>query len=138
MMSKKLNILIVEDFKHDYIVINRILRKSNMNCSVSWVQNAQDVISILQLKEIDIILIDYMLPGDNGLELFRQIKQNEINIPVVFITGSGNESVAVEAIKLGAQDYIVKDPLGNYLEIIPIVIKKALSQWKSEQERNKV
>lgn len=134
-MKKKLKILIVEDIKYDYIAINRALDKSELDCKILWVKQSKDAIQLLRSASIDIVLIDYKLPDENGLELFKKIKKNKLDVPVVFVAASGNESIAAEAIKLGAQDYIVKDPLGRYLEIIPDVIKKALTQWKIEQEQ---
>ena len=134
-MKKKLQILFVEDLKHDYIAMNRALDKSELECKTIWVQQGKDAIQHLHSGSVDIVLIDYKLPDENGLELFKKIKKHKLNIPVVFVAASGNESIAAEAIKLGAQDYIVKDPLGRYLEIIPDVIKKALTQWKIEQEQ---
>ncbi|MDO9634604.1 MAG: response regulator, partial [Paludibacter sp.] len=137
-MKKKLKILIVEDIKYDYIAINRALDKSELECKILWVKQSKDAIQLLRSGSIDIVLIDYKLPDENGLELFKKIKKNKLDVPVVFVAASGNESIAAEAIKLGAQDYIVKDPLGRYLEIIPDVIKKALTQWKAEQNRKQV
>jgi len=134
-MKKKLKILFVEDIKHDYIAMNRALDKSELDCKILWVKQGKDAIQHLCSASFDIVLIDYKLPDENGLELLKEIKKNKLNVPVVFVAASGNESIAAEAIKLGAQDYIVKDPLGRYLEIIPDVIKKALTQWKIEQKQ---
>ncbi|MCK4353543.1 PAS domain S-box protein [candidate division WOR-3 bacterium] len=134
-MKKKINILMIEDFKHDYLVMERTLQKSDIECKIEWVQRGEKGIQKFKSGLFDIVIIDYKLPDENGLEVFRRIKKIGIDIPVVFIAASGNECIAAEAIKLGAQDYIVKDPLGRYLDVLPGVIKKALSQWEAEQER---
>ncbi len=134
-MKKKIDILVIEDFKHDYLVMERTLQRSDIEYKIDWVQRGEKVIQKLKSSSFDIVLIDYKLPDEDGLEVFRKIKREGIDIPVVFITASGNELIAAEAIKSGAQDYIVKDPLGRYLDVLPSVIKKALSQWEAEQER---
>ncbi len=134
-MKKKIDILVIEDFKHDYLVMERTLQRSDIECKIDWIQRGEKVIQKLKSSSFDIVLIDYKLPDEDGLEVFRKIKREGIDIPVVFITASGNELIAAEAIKSGAQDYIVKDPLGRYLDVLPSVIKKALSQWEAEQER---
>jgi len=134
-MKEKLKILLVEDIKYDYIAMRRALDKSELDCKILWVKQGKDAIQHLCSASFDIVLIDYKLPDENGLELLKEIKKKKLDVPVVFVAASGNESIAAETIKLGAQDYIVKDPLGRYLEIIPDVIKKALTQWKIEQEQ---
>lgn len=60
---------------------------------------------------IDVILVDYELPGMNGLEFLQWMKKNSTQTPVVMLTASGSEMVAVEAMKLGAYDYVRKEEL---------------------------
>jgi DNA-binding NtrC family response regulator len=68
----------------------------------------------------DLILVDYSLPGTNGLEVLEKIKGQGINTPVIFITGQGDERIAAMAIKAGAKDYIVKsrDTLNDLPRIV--------------------
>ena len=70
---------------------------------------------ILKSMRFDVIISDYILGDGTGLELFDLYK----NLPVIVTTGSGNEEVAVEAMKLGACDYLIKDPEGHYLKTLP-------------------
>ncbi len=135
MNDKKMKILMVENVKHDYLLMKRALQRSNLNFEITRVLRGKDALEHLHSGQFDIVVLDYSLPGETGLEIFHQMKEQGIDIPVVFVSGSGNEVVAAEAIRLGAQEYIVKDPRCGYLEILADALKKALRQWKTEQSR---
>ncbi len=137
MNDKKIKILMVESVKQDYLLMERALRRSDLDCKITRVLRGKDAIEHLHAKKFDIIILDYSIPGETGLETFCKIKAQDLNVPVVFVSGSGNETVAAEAIRLGAQEYIVKDPHGGYLEILAEALKNALKQWKTEQSRKK-
>jgi len=76
----------------------------------------------------DVLFVDHRLPGCSGLDIIRQLAAGGVLPPTVMVTGAGDEQVAVEAIKLGASDYIVKDVEGGYLELMPLVVQKILNQ----------
>jgi len=132
-----MRILLVEDEKHDYRVVKRTLDKSDLACEIVWAQRGEEALAHLQAETVDIILLDFNLPGISGLATFEQIISQGINVPVVFVTGSNNVSTAVEALKLGAQDYLVKDPHGEYLKLLPTVVRKAYSRWQDSQARRR-
>jgi signal transduction histidine kinase/DNA-binding response OmpR family regulator len=127
--------LMVEDTQHDYLIAKRTLEKSDPACKITRVSRGEEALERLQTEAFDIILLDFRLPGISGLETFQQIVAQNLDIPVVFITGSGNEPLAVEALKLGAQDYLVKDPTGEYLRLLPTVMRKAYNHWENDQAR---
>jgi polar amino acid transport system substrate-binding protein len=77
------------------------------------------------------------MPEFNGLDLIRAISDEGITIPVILVTGQGDESIAVEAMKLGAADYIVKDDKGHYLELLPGKIHKALARHRERARRRR-
>ncbi|MDI6688177.1 MAG: diguanylate cyclase [Desulfobacterales bacterium] len=79
------------------------------------------------------ILLDYSLPGIDGLTLFKRIIENGYDIPVIIVTGQGDESIAVKAMKKGAYDYVIKS--GNYRAVLPSVIYKAVKQHELEREK---
>ncbi|MBU4462489.1 MAG: diguanylate cyclase [Proteobacteria bacterium] len=82
------------------------------------------------------ILLDYSLPEMNGLAVFEQIREKGYDMPVIMVTGQGDESIAVEAMKRGAYDYVVK--AGNYRAVLPSVIYKAVKQHEMEREKAKL
>jgi PAS domain S-box-containing protein len=86
----------------------------------------------------DVLAVDEHMPVYSGLNVIRQLASTNRLPPTIMITGSGDERTAVEALKLGAMDYIVKDINGGYLDLIPSVITQILShrQLVEEQQRS--
>ena len=88
----------------------------------------------------DCVLLDYHLPDLNGLEFLAELRDDvgEISVPVMMLTGADNASVAVEAMKRGAQDYLVKDVNRQYLELLPSVIQRVLRERRMLLEKKQV
>ena len=137
MGGNPLQILMVEDVKHDYLMARRALERSDLDFQVTWVQRGKEALTRLQSRVYDVVLIDFGLPGLSGLETFRQMLAQGLDLPVVFVTGTGSAPIAVEALKLGALDYLVKDTAGEHLRLLPVVVRKARDQWESEQSRRR-
>ncbi len=78
-----------------------------------------------------LMLLDYELPDMNGLELVRALERNDMEVPFVVTTGNGNEAVAVEFMKQGALDYVIKG--GAFLDMVPPVVKRALQQVAADE-----
>lgn len=83
----------------------------------------------------DLLLVDYHLPGSDGLSIIQKLAAGGQLPPTIMITGGGDERVAVKALKLGISDYIVKDVAGGYLELLPTVIEQALAHQRLLQEK---
>lgn len=81
----------------------------------------------------DIVLIDQSMPVYNGLEVIRIMVSQGPLPPMIMVTGTGDEMTAVDAMKLGAGDYIVKDVVGGYLKLLPSVIEQVLHQQQAEK-----
>lgn len=84
----------------------------------------------------DILLVDQKMPGLSGIEVLRRMAALDRMPPTVMITGAGDERIAVEAMKLGAADYIIKDATGGFLALIPAVLDRVLNQRRLS-ERNR-
>lgn len=130
-----LRILLLEDNKHDYAIIKRTLERSDIVVELIWAQTAEEALQWVSTQPFDLVLTDFKLPGLTGLEMFAQLQQQSFNVPVVFLTGSGNEQVAVNALQQGAQDYLVKDPQQEYLHLLPLVVAKARREWEEKRAR---
>ena len=83
-------------------------------------------IEMFETNAYDIMAVDQQMPRRTGLEVIRTLASRGPIPPTIMITGAGNEKIAVEAMKLGASDYIIKDSDGGYLDLIPAVVEQAL------------
>ena len=120
-----MNILLLEDNKTDADLTCRELSLSIPNCNIQVAQTLQQAKKILQSGgNFEIALLDMKLPDGNGLEILMEIKQSKYDIPVLILTGSGNEEVAVVALKAGASDYIIKRR--DYISNLPKAIDSAI------------
>ena len=85
----------------------------------------------------DVVAVDQVMPRLTGLDVIRALAAQGPLPPLVMVTGTGSERIAVEAMKLGANDYIVKDVDGGYLELLPTVIERALEQHHLQEEKRR-
>lgn len=85
----------------------------------------------------DLAMVDQNMPILDGLDVIRILASRDSLPPTIMITGSGSEMIAVEALKLGARDYIVKDVEGGYLELLPAVIAHVLAQQRLLDEKQR-
>jgi diguanylate cyclase (GGDEF)-like protein/PAS domain S-box-containing protein len=86
----------------------------------------------------DVYLVDYNMPFLGGIDVIRELSAKDPCVPIIMVTGDGNEEVAVEALKLGASDYIVKDLEMRYLNLLPAVIDRVLNRQQLIRERNQM
>jgi len=127
-----LRILIVEDNKHDMIAFRRAFKESLIPCDITEYVRAEEALDRIQSDEnlFDVIITDYKLPGLSGLELCKELLARKINLPLVLLTGVGSEQVAVEALKAGVYDYIIKDETARYLKLLPLTVEGVVSKHK--------
>jgi CheY-like chemotaxis protein/predicted RNA-binding Zn-ribbon protein involved in translation (DUF1610 family) len=112
MESKRFRILYVEDTKSDQIILEQLLeKKCEIYFELTTVETGTEGLKKLDEEEFDLIILDYRLPGMTGLEFLEELRIRPINTPVIFVTSKGDEKVAVDAMKSGVRDYIVKDEI---------------------------
>jgi len=116
------HILVVDDEPDLCWVLCRILEDEGYR--VSTADSGEEAIDIVEKGDIDLIILDVLMPEIDGLEAYRRIKKMDASLPVIMITGHASMDKAMEAIKLGAVDYIAK-PFRS--EHVTNVIKLALS-----------
>jgi PAS domain S-box-containing protein len=126
MKTPTYTLLIVEDFPADRELYRRaLLEDSNCNYCLLEAESVAEGLELCRRQKIDAILLDYMLPDADGLEFLAQLSARSSEPPpVVMMTGQGSESIAVRAIKLGAQDYLVKRDLTP--ELLQLTMRKAI------------
>jgi light-regulated signal transduction histidine kinase (bacteriophytochrome) len=103
----------VDDSEVDRLTYRRYLGSANnLGCDILDCESAVDALQVCHRDRPNVILLDYLLPDEDGLELLQQLAEQLGDLPpVIMLTGQGNEAVAVEAMKHGARDYLVKGHL---------------------------
>lgn len=136
-LPSPLCILTVEDNEHDRLAFRRAFRKQDITVEISECVRAEEALERLQqdVSRFDIIVTDYKLPGMSGLTFCEHVLQQQIALPLVLLTGGGSEHLAVEALKAGVNDYLIKDPDGGYLRLLPVVLPEVVRQYQDRQAR---
>jgi signal transduction histidine kinase len=93
---------------------------------VDLARDGQEGLAMHSRGVYDVVAVDYKMPVHDGLEVIRRLAERRPLPPIIMLTGQGDESLAVEAMKLGAGDYIVKDVEGGYLKLLPSVIERLI------------
>ena len=100
----------------DIFAIKRMLLKLNSKYRIVDFTNPEEALKKLTQDTVDCIILDYYFPVMNGLEFITEFRSNQkVDTPIIFLTGQGNEKVAVESIKTGAFDYIIKSEISGPL-----------------------
>lgn len=94
-------------------------------------------LALYEEGKYDVLAVDYKMPVRDGLEVIQQLSTLKRVPPTIMLTANGDEALAVEALKLGASDYIVKDTAGGYIRLLPSVIEKLLAQHRLEEDKLK-
>lgn len=108
MTDNRINILVIDDDEVDRLSLKRAIKASGFNAEIVAVENMTDGITASNLRQFDCVFLDYHLPDCNGLEFLRDHKQSLCGAPVIVVTSHGDEKLAVEAMRLGACDYMPK------------------------------
>ena len=133
MESKKARILYMEDD----LGLGRLLQKclEKEGYAVTLAPDGEQGLALHHDHPFDLLLIDNSLPGSSGLNIIRDLGSQPSPPPMIMVTGTGDEKIAVKAMKLGASDYIVKDVDGRYLELLSTVIEEALFRKRLAMEK---
>ena len=110
---QSLRVLMVEDSEDDALLIIRELKKGGYNPVYERVETAAAMKKALSQNQWDIILCDYILPKFGGEQAIALLKETNIDIPLIIVSGSIGEEIAVQCMRSGAQDYIMKNSLSR-------------------------
>lgn len=131
-----IKILFIEDNPDHILVTKRILKNTGEPYQIDCISNPEEGVRKIFKDDYDLILCDYRMPRLSALDILRSIKEDGKDLPFVVVTAAGNEKVAVDLMKEGVSDYVVKD--SYYEDILPLVIKKALEKHKLKKENERV
>ena len=131
MTRPQIRVLVVEDDMVDRMACRRALvQNADFEFIITEAESGGEGLRLAHEQKPDCVLLDFHLPDMNGLEFLAALRNDlgEIPVPVMMLTGADNASVAVEAMRRGAQDYLVKDTNRQYLELLPAVIQRVLRE----------
>jgi len=126
-----LTVVIIEDEEAHFSLMKRAISREYPYASVHHFQEATSCLDRLDQINPTVIITDYQMPGMNGIEFLEVLNQTDIDIPVIMITGQGDENIAVCTMKSGAKEYLVKS--GNVFNLLPHVIKNVVREKKLER-----
>jgi PAS domain S-box-containing protein len=129
-MKSPLRILFLEDDPKDAELVQQTLASDGISCYVTRVETEADFIASLEQGGFDLILADYTLPSFDGLSALKIAQQGCPHVPLIFVSGTLGEEVAIEALKIGATDHVFKTRLSR---IVPSV-QRALREAKERIE----
>ncbi len=126
-----LNVLMVEDNADDQELVLRELRRGGFVVKSALARTAEEFVDLLHNDVPDVVLADYNLGQWRGIEAVEILRREGANVPVILVSGALGDINAVECIKQGATDYVLKDSLAR----LPIAIRRALREKQIETER---
>jgi len=142
-MKQPARILLVDDDEVDRLICRRALAHLEPQPVFADAASAEEALRYVQANEVDGVLLDYRLPDMDGLDLLDRLAGRSVDerMAVIMLTGAGDLTVAVEAMRRGASDYLVKDVDGRFQALIPTIVQRAMRQrelqrarWRAEQE----
>jgi signal transduction histidine kinase/FixJ family two-component response regulator len=124
---------LLEDDAHDAELMQELLEANHFVCEVTRVQTRAEFVAGLEDPQINLILADYKLPSFDGLSALRLALNARADVPFIFVSGSLGEEVAIESVKIGATDYVVKSRLSR---LAPCV-ERAMRETRERANRKK-
>src|SRR6478672_1078774 len=131
-MEEILKILVVEDDEVDRMAIRRSLKSVGFLMELSEAEDCQSAIATLKQKNFDCVFLDYRLPDGDALTLVKDIRKAGFKMPLVVLTGQGDEQIAVELMKAGASDYISKGKVSA--ESLSRSLRNAVRVYRAESQ----
>jgi signal transduction histidine kinase len=135
MADDRLKILIVDDDDVDRMAVRRALKASGLDVIITEAEDADSALARLTSGHFDCTLLDYRMPGSDGLEVVRRAREKGVMTPFIMLTGFGDEQTAVELMKAGAADYIPKNSLTS--ERLAVSLRGVVRVHQAEIEASK-
>jgi PAS domain S-box-containing protein len=132
-MCKRLSILIVEDSESDTELIIRQFQKANYDITYERVETDDQMIAAIEKRSWDLVIADYFLPEFNAPAALAILQKSGLDIPFVVVSGAIGEETAIEIMKAGAHDYIMKNNMSRLVPAIERELKEAESRVQRKQ-----
>jgi len=134
-MTDLIRILYIDDYPLDRQLVRDALEKEHAGFQVTEAASRVEFEAALANGSFDLVLSDFNILGFEGLQVLEAVHSKDARIPVVIVTGTGSEEVAVEAMKRGAADYVIKTP--RHIQRLPITIHAVLEKKYLDEEHKR-
>ncbi|MGD0764911.1 MAG: response regulator [Dehalococcoidia bacterium] len=124
-------VLFIEDNPADADIVKRVLGDSGV-AAVETARTAEEGLRIFRKAEWDLVLLDYRLPGSSGLAALDRLRKIDPDVPAIVLTGAGDDQIATDAIRLGADEYLSKDAV---LTVLPTAVRTFLEVKRADARR---
>jgi len=131
-MKKDIKILHIDDSYLDRSLVKDILNQESSDFILFEADTREKFESLISEQEFDIVLSDFNILGFDGLQVLKIVQKINPNLPVIIVTGTGSEEVAIQAMKMGAADYVIKSV--KHIRSLPHVIMSVLEHKTKEKE----
>jgi signal transduction histidine kinase len=128
-MNASLRVLIVEDSPDDAELTTRMLRRDERDLYCQRVETPEAMLEALDKKDWDLVIADYSMPGFNGLAALKILRDTGLDVPFILVSGTVGEDLAIEAIKCGANDYVLKSNLAR----LPLAVERELRDCEARR-----
>ncbi len=132
-MTRARRILIVDDSPDDTELAVRTLKRGGCDLTYQRVDTPEAMRAALEEDNWDLVISDYSMPRFNGLDALKVLRDSKLDLPFILISGTVGEDVAVEAMKCGAADYVLKSNLAR----LPLAVERELLDYEVRAERNR-
>jgi len=137
-MENPLRILIIEDNESDAALIIRHLKKAEFILTYEVVETAAQMVSALEKQRWDFVISDFTLPQFSAIHALKQLQATGLDIPFVVVSGTIRDEAAVQIMKAGAHDYIMKDNLARLIPVINRELSEAIIRRAHKQAEDKI
>ena len=124
-------VLFIEDNPADADIVRRVLEDAGI-AAVETARTAEEGLRIFRKAEWDLVLLDYRLPGSSGLAALDRLRKIDPDVPAIVLTGAGDDQIATDAIRLGADEYLSKD---GVLTVLPTAVRTFLEVKRADARR---
>jgi CheY-like chemotaxis protein len=132
-MARRIQILYLEDNPRDRELVQSLLAEGGLACELAYAQTRTEFADALSRKSWDAILADYALPAFDGYAALGIAQKLASQVPFIFVTGTMGEEVAVETLKRGATDYVVKQRLERLVPAVTRALSEADTKRRFQQ-----
>lgn len=137
MKKNTIKILLIDFNSQNILKIKNTFTASKEGLyEVAWLQKEENILKKVDTEEFDVILLSYDLPGANGLEILSDLQYKDLKGPVIVMADKGDEEFATQAMRVGANDYVIREE--GFEKGLPLAIHNALGAFHAAKERERL